>query len=79
MSELMPWEVEIRQQALKTSIQRAIAKGRSASIFEGRRLERVRILHLAESLICFEHHKGCDHSGCYAIVNLISYIKEGTK
>jgi hypothetical protein len=75
----MPWEIEMREATLKASIKRAIAKGRSASIFEGRRLERERILNLANALICFEHHKGCDHAACYAIGNLISYIKEGTK
>ena len=45
----------------------------------GIKAERERILHLAESLICFEHHKGCEHAACYAIGNLISYIKEGNK
>jgi hypothetical protein len=45
----------------------------------GIKIERQRILQLADSLICFEHHKGCEHAGCYAIGNLISYIKEGTK
>ena len=46
---------------------------------KGVKAERERILHLAESLICFEHHKGCDHAACYAISNLISHIKEGNK
>jgi hypothetical protein len=41
--------------------------------------ERERILHLADSLICFDHHKGCEHAACYAMSNLIGYIKEGTK
>ena len=46
---------------------------------QGTGAERERILHLANSLICFEHHKGCEHAACYAISNLVGYIKEGTE
>ena len=45
----------------------------------GIKKERERILHLANALICFEHHKGCEHAACYAISSLIGYIKEGNK
>ena len=46
---------------------------------KGVRAEYERVLVLASSLICFDHHKGCEHPGCYAISNLVSYIKEGTR
>lgn len=52
---------------------------RNAYRHQGAIAERDRILHLANALICFEHHKGCEHAGCYAIGNLIGYIKERQK
>ena len=55
--------------------QEAVAKAYA----NGTDRERERILHLANSLICFEHHKGCEHAACYAMSNLIGYIKEGNK
>jgi hypothetical protein len=45
----------------------------------GRLYEQERIIVLANTLICYEHHKGCDHAGCYAMGNLIGYIKEYMK
>ena len=48
MSDLTTWEIEIRQAATQANVKRAIAKGRSGSIFEGRRLERKRIVKLLE-------------------------------
>jgi hypothetical protein len=49
------------------------------SFKEGVQNERDRTLQIANALICFEHHKGCEHAACYAINNLVSYIKEGSK
>ena len=64
---------------LKSELDFMLMQIRDEAYGKGLVAERERILHLANSLICFEHHKGCEHPGCYAISNLISYIKEGTK
>lgn len=41
----------------------------------GEIVERERIIKLAENRICFDHKKGCDHAGCYALSDLIVKIK----
>ena len=64
-----------RQKTQTQKRQEAVAKAYA----NGTARERERILHLANALICFEHHKGCEHAGCYAIGNLVSYIKEANK
>lgn len=42
---------------------------------EGQKLEQQRIIKLANDHICFDHHKGCEHSSCYTLSNLVALIK----
>jgi hypothetical protein len=44
---------------------------------QGRLEERERIISLAQNQICFDHvePKGCEHSSCYALCDLIKLIK----
>ena len=72
----MNWLEEAKQKAELRMKQASSRKARSGAIHEGKRLEQSRIIKIAESQICFEHHKGCNHASCYAIGNLIMNIKE---
>ena len=46
---------------------------------QGAITERDRIINLAESRICFDHAKGCEHGACHALTDLVEIIKIAQK
>jgi hypothetical protein len=69
----------VRHVRKRKAAQRYQARTFIRGLEQGSTQERDRILHLAYGLICYEHHKGCEHAACYVISNLVGYIKEGKK